>query len=76
MVSFLLLKSLDILSALPVSGQQFLVFVGQRNPVSRSGRLRIVFSNAFRRRHRRISSWLPDINTSGTAIPRNSAGRV
>src|SRR6516165_4267100 len=43
---------------------------------NRSGRFCKVFSKAFRRRQRRISSWFPFIRTSGTAMPRYSAGRV
>ena len=43
---------------------------------NRSGRLRSVFCSAQRRRHLRISSWFPFISTSGTCMPRNSAGRV
>ena len=42
----------------------------------KSGRLRFVFSSAAAARHLRISSWFPPIRTSGTAQPRNSAGRV
>src|SRR5260370_31807259 len=42
----------------------------------RSGRNRPVFSTAACRRQRRICSWFPLSNTSGTRSPRNSAGRV
>ena len=35
-----------------------------------------VFSRAAVRRHRSISAWFPPTSTSGTAIPRNSRGRV
>jgi hypothetical protein len=42
----------------------------------RSGRLRRVLASAASRRHRSISAWLPPSSTSGTAMPRNSRGRV
>ena len=45
-------------------------------PRNKSGRLFNVFSSALRRRQRLISSWFPFTSTSGTGIPRNSAGRV
>src|SRR5208282_592733 len=43
---------------------------------NKSGRLRSVFAKAVLRRQLRICSWFPFTSTSGTAIPRNSAGRV
>jgi hypothetical protein len=43
---------------------------------ARSGRLRTVFSHAASRRQRSTAPWSPERRTSGTVIPRNSAGRV
>jgi hypothetical protein len=53
-------------------------FFGESLPAAsrRSGRLRAVFSRAFLRRQRLISSWLPLTRISGTSQPRKDCGRV
>jgi hypothetical protein len=58
------------------SARKSLVFLAQRSAFQQ---IRTIAQSLFQRplpRQRRISSWLPDIKGSGTAIPRNSAGRV
>ncbi len=42
----------------------------------RSGRRACVISSACSRRHRATAPWLPEVSTSGIAIPSQTAGRV